>query len=91
LIKLPKAPRYTVRIFVVAHEDDTTPLTGLPSLPGDERGLKNFEFGDVPCDGKNYRLDGIIDVTARAGGDADEANEATDQIRIRFRVTITDP
>jgi hypothetical protein len=98
---LPKASSYNIRVFVVAHEDDTpdpttTPpgeLTGLPSLPGDDRGLQNFEFGELPCPSDNRELLRTIDVAARRGGDADEANErgAIDRIRIRFRITLVDP
>jgi hypothetical protein len=93
---LPKAPTYNIRVFVVAHEDDTTDaadrLTGLPSQRGDDREQQNFEFGDVPCP-SDTRLPRTIDVTRTAGGDADEANEpgATDRVRIRFRITLVDP
>ena len=93
---LPKAPSYNIRVFVVAHEDDTTDaaglLTGLPSQRGDDRELQNFEFGDVPCP-SDTRERRTIDVTRTAGGVADEANEpgATDRIRIRFRITLVDP
>jgi hypothetical protein len=93
---LPKAPTFNIAVFVVAHEDDTTNaaglLTGLPSHRGDDRELQNFEFPDVPCP-SDTRFPRTIDVTATAGGDADEANErgAIDRIRIRFRITLVDP
>jgi hypothetical protein len=93
---LPKAPTYNIRVFLVAHEDDTTDaagrLTGLPSQRGDDREQQNFEFGDVPCP-SDTRLPRTIDVTRTAGGDANEANEpgATDRVRIRFRITLVDP
>jgi hypothetical protein len=94
---LPKAPSYNISVFVVAHEDDTRDaaglLTGLPSHRGDDRELQNFEFGDLPCPSDNRELLRTIDVTAAAGGDADEATErgAIDRIRIRFRITLVDP
>jgi hypothetical protein len=93
--RLPKAQNFTIRIMVEAHEDDTTPLTGIPPIgvpspAGDDRALVSFGFGRLPCPSDN-RLERIIDVTAIPGGDADEPNEATEQIRIKFRIKITDP